>query len=66
MLVRSSDLEAARCAAFALKPNGGLILTPDPAAIAHRELLINLASRHRLPAVCRCPIMIFSPAYRSD
>ena len=38
-------------AAFALKPNGGLILTPDPAAIGHRELVINLASRHRLPAV---------------
>ena len=26
-------------------------MTPDPAAIVHRELVINLASRHRLPAV---------------
>ena len=44
------DMERA-VAAFASKPNGGLILTPDPAAIAHREMVINLASRHRLPAV---------------
>jgi putative tryptophan/tyrosine transport system substrate-binding protein len=44
------DMERA-VAAFALKPNGGLILTPDPAAIAHRELAIKLASQHRLPAV---------------
>jgi putative ABC transport system substrate-binding protein len=26
-------------------------VTPDPAAIAHRELIIALASRHRLPAI---------------
>jgi putative ABC transport system substrate-binding protein len=44
------DMERA-VATFALKPNGGLILTPDPAAIARRELVINLASRHRLPTV---------------
>ena len=44
------DMERA-VAAFSLKPNGGLILTPDPAAIAHHELVINIASRHRLPAV---------------
>jgi len=44
------DIERA-VAAFALKPNGGLVLTPDPAAIGHRELVIGLASQHRLPAV---------------
>ena len=33
-------------------PNGGLIVTPDPAAIAHREPIITLAARHRLPACC--------------
>src|SRR5262245_12665422 len=37
--------------AFAQTPNGGLIMTPDPAAIAHRKPIITLAARHRLPAV---------------
>jgi putative ABC transport system substrate-binding protein len=31
--------------------NGGLILTAGPAAPAHRDLIIALAARHRLPAV---------------
>jgi putative ABC transport system substrate-binding protein len=30
---------------------GGLIVTADPAAIVHREAIIMLAARHRLPAV---------------
>ncbi len=46
----TSDIEQA-IAAFARTPNGGLIVTADPAAIAHRELIIALASRHRLPAI---------------
>jgi putative ABC transport system substrate-binding protein len=37
--------------AFARTPNGGLILPPDTNAIIHRDLLIALAARHRLPAV---------------
>ena len=45
-----SDIERA-VAAFARTPNGGLIVTPDPAAIAHRELIIALASRYGLPAI---------------
>ena len=32
-------------------PNGGLILTASPAAPAHRELIIALAARHKLPAI---------------
>ena len=32
-------------------PNGGLILTASSAASIHRELIIMLAARHRLPAV---------------
>ncbi len=31
--------------------NSGLIVTGSPSAIAHRELIITLAARHRLPAV---------------
>jgi putative ABC transport system substrate-binding protein len=38
-------------AAFARSPNGGLIVTASGSALAHRELIITLASRHRLPAV---------------
>jgi putative tryptophan/tyrosine transport system substrate-binding protein len=38
-------------AAFAQGSNGGLIVTGSPAATFHRELIIALAARHRLPAV---------------
>ena len=38
-------------AAFAGSPNGGLILTASALAAVHRELIITLAARHKLPAV---------------
>ena len=38
-------------AAFARSANGGLIVTPSPFALVHRDLIIALAARHRLPAV---------------
>ena len=38
-------------AAFARSPNGGLIVTPVTLSIVHRDLIIKLAARHRLPAV---------------
>jgi putative ABC transport system substrate-binding protein len=38
-------------AAFARGSNGGLIVTASSAATIHRELIIMLAARHRLPAV---------------
>jgi putative ABC transport system substrate-binding protein len=38
-------------AAFARQPNGGLIVTASGVATRHRDLLITLASRHKLPAV---------------
>jgi putative ABC transport system substrate-binding protein len=37
--------------AFARESNGGLIVTGSAAALVHRELIIMLAARHRLPAV---------------
>src|SRR5580704_3440689 len=37
--------------AFAQKPHGGLIVTPSTLAIVHRELIITLAARLRLPAI---------------
>jgi putative ABC transport system substrate-binding protein len=38
-------------AAFARAPNGGLIVTAGAAVTLHRELIITLAARHKLPAV---------------
>jgi putative tryptophan/tyrosine transport system substrate-binding protein len=38
-------------AAFARGANGGLIVTSSSFARFHRDLIVNLASRHRLPAV---------------
>jgi putative ABC transport system substrate-binding protein len=38
-------------AAFAQGSNGGLIVTGSPGAAFHRELIVALAARHRLPAV---------------
>jgi putative tryptophan/tyrosine transport system substrate-binding protein len=37
--------------AFARSPNGGLILTASGLATLHRDLIITLAARHKLPAV---------------
>jgi putative ABC transport system substrate-binding protein len=37
--------------AFAHEPNGGLIVTGGPSQAVHRELIVTLAARHRLPAV---------------
>jgi putative ABC transport system substrate-binding protein len=36
---------------FARSPNGGLVVLPSGLSSVHRELIIELASRHRLPAV---------------
>ena len=38
-------------AAFARSGNGGLIVTGSPLSLIHRDLIITLAARHRLPAV---------------
>jgi putative ABC transport system substrate-binding protein len=45
-----SEIERA-VAAFARSPDGGLIVTAGPAATRDRNLIIKLATRHRLPAV---------------
>jgi putative tryptophan/tyrosine transport system substrate-binding protein len=37
--------------AFARDPDGGLIVTASAPSIVHRELIIALAARYRLPAV---------------
>jgi ABC-type uncharacterized transport system substrate-binding protein len=37
--------------AFAREPNGGLIVTAGPSTGVHRDLIVSLAARHKLPAV---------------
>jgi putative ABC transport system substrate-binding protein len=51
MLIENpADIERA-IVSFAGAPNGGLVLLPDVTTVAHRDLFIALAARHRLPAV---------------
>jgi ABC-type uncharacterized transport system substrate-binding protein len=38
-------------AAFARSPNSGLIVVGGGAAVVHRDLIVTLAARHKLPAV---------------
>lgn len=44
------ELEQA-ISAFSATPNGGLVVTSSVAATLHRELIIALAARHKIPAV---------------
>jgi ABC-type uncharacterized transport system substrate-binding protein len=46
--------------AFASSPNAGLIVTSNASALFHRDLIIALAARHRLPAVY--PFRVFVTA----
>jgi ABC-type uncharacterized transport system substrate-binding protein len=46
----SADIERA-IESFASVPNGGLLVVPDLTAVLHRDLIISLAAKHRLPAV---------------
>jgi putative ABC transport system substrate-binding protein len=46
----AAEIERA-VAAFARQPNGGLVVTTSALAQIHRELIIKLAARHRLPAI---------------
>jgi putative tryptophan/tyrosine transport system substrate-binding protein len=51
MIVRdTTDIERT-IASFASEPNGGLICPPDSVTTSHRDLIVALAAKHRLPAV---------------
>jgi len=43
---------------FAREPNGGLIITPNGLAIINRDLILELATKYKLPAVY--PFRIFA------
>jgi putative ABC transport system substrate-binding protein len=49
-VVDAGELESA-LAAFARRPNGGMIVTGSPLIIVRRDLIIALAAQYRLPAV---------------
>jgi len=49
--LRDADEIERAVVAFAGQPNGGLIVTQGGQALLHRELIVALAARHRLPAV---------------
>ncbi|MFL6948772.1 MAG: ABC transporter substrate-binding protein [Xanthobacteraceae bacterium] len=46
----ASEIERA-VASIARAPDGGLIVTAGAAAVRHRDLIVTLAARHKLPAV---------------
>jgi putative ABC transport system substrate-binding protein len=45
-------------AAFARSPNGGLIVAASTLAVVHRDLIVALAARHKLPAVYSSPFFV--------
>ena len=47
----NEDEIEASIGALARAPNGGLLIVASPATGAHRDLIISLAARHRLPAI---------------
>ena len=49
--VRNPDEIEGAIATFARSENGGLIVPASPPATQHREQIIGLAARHRLPAI---------------
>jgi putative tryptophan/tyrosine transport system substrate-binding protein len=49
--IRDADEIERTVTAFPRSPNGGLIVASGPGANAHRDLIISLAARHKLPAV---------------
>jgi putative ABC transport system substrate-binding protein len=57
---RSLPISNAPIESFARVPNGGLLVPPDVTTIVHRNLVIELAARHRLPAIY--PFYLFVPA----
>ena len=57
--VAHDDRELERTVAdFAAKPAGGLIILPDSFTTGHRDLIVVLAARYRLPAVY--PLRVFA------
>jgi hypothetical protein len=48
LVANTAEIERA-VEAFASAPNGGLVVPPDATSITHRDLIVALAARYRLP-----------------
>ena len=46
----ASEIERS-LADFARLPNGGLVVAVSPSAVFHRDLIVEIAARHKLPAI---------------
>jgi putative ABC transport system substrate-binding protein len=64
--VREAEEIESAIVEFARQPNGGLIVTSGTLAQIHRELIIALAARHRLPAVYPCRLFVTSGGRMSN
>jgi putative ABC transport system substrate-binding protein len=51
LAVHNADEIERGIAAFAANGNGGLIIAPHAVTFLHRDLIVQLAARHRLPAI---------------
>jgi ABC-type uncharacterized transport system substrate-binding protein len=56
--VRDADEIERGITAFARGSNGGLIVTGSALAVVHRDLIITLAARHKLPAIYPYPYFV--------
>jgi putative ABC transport system substrate-binding protein len=60
LAVHSADDIERGIAAFAVNSNGGLIVAPHAVTFLHRDLIVHLAARYRLPAIY--PFSFFAKA----
>src|SRR5436190_6763 len=61
--LRAPDEIESTIARFAAKPNGGLVVLPDPFLTPHRTQVVSLAARHRVPAIYGNPEYIDAGAF---
>jgi putative ABC transport system substrate-binding protein len=57
LVENATDIERA-IVSFASVPNGGLVLIPDITTLVHRDLIIAVAARHRIPAVYYSRVLV--------
>ena len=59
LVENAADIERA-IESFARVPSGGLMLPPDTTTVVHRDLIIALAAKHRLPAVYSLRVFVLA------
>jgi len=61
--LRTPDEIESTIARFAAKPNGGVVVLPDPFLTPHRTQIVSLAARYRVPAIYGNPEYIDAGAF---